>query len=58
MATNEVNVKLAVSQRAMHKAPVISTPPESLKITIKDEGRIAAEHKTKLMVQHQYERAK
>jgi hypothetical protein len=48
---------MAVSQGTMHKAPVISTPPEALKVTIVDIGRIAAEHKAKLMVQHQYERA-
>lgn len=51
MATNEVNVKLAATQDAIQKVPVISTPPESPKITIEDVGRIAAEHKTKLMDQ-------
>jgi hypothetical protein len=48
---------MVVSQGAMYKAPVISTPLESLKVTIEDVGRIAAEHKAKLMDQYQYERA-
>ena len=48
---------MVVSQGAMHKAPVISTPLESLKVTIEDVGRIAAEHEAKLMDQYQYERA-
>jgi flagellar protein FlaG len=51
MAINEVNSKSIVSQSEMQKAPVISTSPQSPKITIEDVGRLAAEHKTKLMDQ-------
>lgn len=51
MAINEVNAKSIVSQSEMQKAPVISTSPQSPKITIEDVGRLAAEHKTKLMDQ-------
>lgn len=51
MATNDVNLKIAASQDAMQKAPVISTPQKSPKITIQDVGRIAAEHKTEMMNQ-------
>ncbi|MDG0972323.1 MAG: flagellar protein FlaG [Porticoccaceae bacterium] len=51
MAINEVNAKSIVSQSEMQTAPVISTSPQSPKITIEDVGRLAAEHKTKLMDQ-------
>ena len=51
IAINEVNAKSIVSQSEMQKAPVISTSPQSPKITIEDVGRLAAEHKTKLMDQ-------
>ena len=51
MAINEVNAKSIVSQSEMQTAPVISTSPQSPKFTIEDVGRLAAEHKTKLMDQ-------